>query len=267
MSGWVIVRGRPSRAAPGRSARRCRSSRARCRTGPRRRACRSAWAASATSISAMRLLAPITLDGRTALSVETKTNRSTPAATAASSSASVPPMLTWTASDGCSSIIGTCLYAAAWKMTSGRSDGDQTIHRAAAGDVGEVDVELTAALAVLAAYSSSRWMRYSALSARSTSTSRLGPIAKTWRASSDPIEPPAPVISTVRSRDDLLDRGRMLLSRSAGGAGPRPGRGGSIGVELPSRSSLIDGNGADLETRVMAARRRAGRPRRGRSAS
>ena len=66
-------------------------------------------AASATSISATRLLAPITLDGRTALSVDTRTNRSTPAATAASSSASVPPMLTWTASDGCSSIIGTCL--------------------------------------------------------------------------------------------------------------------------------------------------------------
>ena len=62
-----------------------------------------------TSISAMRLVAPMTLDGRTALSVETNTNRSTPAATAASSIASVPPMLTWTASEGCSSIIGTCL--------------------------------------------------------------------------------------------------------------------------------------------------------------
>ena len=66
-------------------------------------------AASATSISAIRLLAPMTLEGRTALSVETKTNRSTPAASAASRSTSVPPMLTWTASDGCSSIIGTCL--------------------------------------------------------------------------------------------------------------------------------------------------------------
>ena len=66
-------------------------------------------AASATSISATRLLAPMTLDGRTALSVETRTNRSTPAATLASRRARVPPMLTWTASDGWSSIIGTCL--------------------------------------------------------------------------------------------------------------------------------------------------------------
>ena len=66
-------------------------------------------AASATSISAIRLLAPMTLDGRTALSVETRTKRSTPAASAASSSAIVPPMFTCTASEGCSSIIGTCL--------------------------------------------------------------------------------------------------------------------------------------------------------------
>ena len=69
----------------------------------------------------MRLLAPITLDGRTALSVDTKTNRATPAASAASSMTSVPPMLTCVASEGCSSIIGTCLYAAAWKITLGAS--------------------------------------------------------------------------------------------------------------------------------------------------
>ena len=77
------------------------------------------WAASATSISAIRLLAPITLDGRTALSVDTNTKRSTPAAMATSSMTVVPPMFTCTASEGCSSISGTCLYAAAWKMTLG----------------------------------------------------------------------------------------------------------------------------------------------------
>ena len=49
--------------------------------------------------------------------------------------------------------------------------------------------------------SNSRWTRYKGLSARSTRTSRRGPIAKTWRASSEPIEPPPPVITTVRSRN------------------------------------------------------------------
>ena len=84
----------------------------------------------------------MTLDGRTALSVDTKTNRSTFAASAASSSAIVPPMFTYAASDGCSSIIGTCLYAAAWKMTLGRLLGDQAVHRGAAGHVGQVDAQL-----------------------------------------------------------------------------------------------------------------------------
>ena len=51
-------------------------------------------AASATSISPIRLLAPMTLDGRTALSVDTNTKRSTPAVSAASRSAMVPPMFT-----------------------------------------------------------------------------------------------------------------------------------------------------------------------------
>ena len=51
-------------------------------------------AASATSISATRLLAPMTLVGRTALSVDTRTKRSTSSAIAASSSAIVPPTFT-----------------------------------------------------------------------------------------------------------------------------------------------------------------------------
>ena len=57
----------------------------------------------------MRLLAPMTLDGRTALSVETKHEALDAGRHGRVEQASVPPMLTWTASDGCSSIIGTCL--------------------------------------------------------------------------------------------------------------------------------------------------------------
>ncbi len=53
-------------------------SRARCRTGPTRTDARCARAAAATASSARRLVAPITDDGSTALSVETRTNRSTP---------------------------------------------------------------------------------------------------------------------------------------------------------------------------------------------
>ena len=47
--------------------------------------------------------------------------------------------------------------------------------------------------------SNSRWTRYRGLSARSTRSSRRGPSAKICRASSEPIDPPPPVITTVRS--------------------------------------------------------------------
>ena len=93
----------------------------------------------------------MTLDGWTALSVETRTNRSTPAASAASSSASVPPTFTWTASDGWSSIIGTCLYAAAWKMTSGGSAAISPVHHGTTRNVREMDPQLTAALSTRSA--------------------------------------------------------------------------------------------------------------------
>ena len=66
-----------------------------------------------TTISAKRLLAPITLAGFTALSVETNTNRFTPARSHSSTVLSVPNTLFFTASVGAISIMGTCLYAAA----------------------------------------------------------------------------------------------------------------------------------------------------------
>ena len=76
-----------------------------------------------------------------------------------------------------------------------------------------------------AADSSSRWTRYSGLSARSTRISRRGPRAHTWRASSDPIDPPAPVMTTVRSRM-ISSTPPHARSRSGAEAGPRPGPGG-----------------------------------------
>ena len=77
-------------------------------------------ARSRTISSATRLVAPITLAGWTALSVEIRTNRSAPQASAIRAAFSVPNTLFLTASSGASSISGTGLWAAAWKMTSGR---------------------------------------------------------------------------------------------------------------------------------------------------
>jgi len=59
--------------------------------------------------SVTRLLAPMTLVGRTALSVDTSTKRSTPLSTAACMAARVPRMLLVTADQGFSSSMGTCL--------------------------------------------------------------------------------------------------------------------------------------------------------------
>ena len=63
--------------------------------------------------SANRLLAPITLVGRTALSVEISTNDATPHLRAACAARNVPRTLTLTPSISFASTIGTCLYAAA----------------------------------------------------------------------------------------------------------------------------------------------------------
>ena len=65
----------------------------------------SAW----TYISARRLLAPMTLAGLTALSVEISTKAATPAWIDSSTSVRVPKTLFLTASPGLASISGTCL--------------------------------------------------------------------------------------------------------------------------------------------------------------
>ncbi|MNT47945.1 hypothetical protein D3C72_1847010 [compost metagenome] len=64
--------------------------------------------------SASRLVRPMTLVGRTALSVEIRTKLATPAFKAAWAVLSVPTTLFSSPSAMLCSTIGTCLYAAAW---------------------------------------------------------------------------------------------------------------------------------------------------------
>lgn len=68
---------------------------------------------SCTYISATRLVQPMMLDGLTALSVEIMTIFSTPCRAQASATIRVPRTLFLIASPGFSSIMGTCLCAAA----------------------------------------------------------------------------------------------------------------------------------------------------------
>ena len=72
-----------------------------------------------TISSQQRLVAPMTLVGLTALSVEIMTNFSTPCLSAICATLSVPKMLFLQASSGLVSIKGTCLCAAAWKTILG----------------------------------------------------------------------------------------------------------------------------------------------------
>ena len=82
-----------------------------------------------TIISAMRLVAPMTLVGLTALSVEIITKRSTPNSLDTRARLWVPNTLFLTASQGLCSMSGTCLCAAAWKTTAGCSSSNTSRRR------------------------------------------------------------------------------------------------------------------------------------------
>jgi hypothetical protein len=69
--------------------------------------------------SAARLVAPMTLVGFTALSVEMKVKAFTPSEAAIMAQRRAPSTLVRMASFGLSSISGTCLSAAAWMTRSG----------------------------------------------------------------------------------------------------------------------------------------------------
>ena len=73
-----------------------------------------------TTISHIRLDAPMMLVGFTALSVEISTKRLVPYLSAAFAVLYVPNTLFLIASLGLSSMRGTCLWAAAWYTMSGR---------------------------------------------------------------------------------------------------------------------------------------------------
>ena len=121
-SGWVTVSGSPAASCRLKSGITLPSEPS---TLPKRTARKSVRLfASAghpsTTCSAMRLVAPITLEGCTALSVEISTNFSAPKRAAHSATERVPSTLLRTASTTLLSISGTCLYAAAWNTNSGR---------------------------------------------------------------------------------------------------------------------------------------------------
>ena len=81
---------------------------------------RLVWARAWISSSHSRLVAPMTLVGLTALSVETRMQWLQPSSSARRQTTQVPSTLFSTASRALSSMSGTCLWAAAWKTTLGR---------------------------------------------------------------------------------------------------------------------------------------------------
>ena len=115
---------RPSR--PRSRAGRMRSGRAPPRVPPRRRSTRRR-SSSARARSSARLPCP----SRTARGARHPTRR------AASTTHFVPSTFVATPSTGCASSRGTCLYAAAWKTTSGRCRLEHLDHPRRALDVGE----------------------------------------------------------------------------------------------------------------------------------
>ena len=109
MSGWVSVTGPPARICCSKSGTTLPWEPS---TFPKRTAVNSVsvWALRASMIiSARRLVAPMTLVGLTALSVEMSTKRFTPWRTAACAVSHVPNTLFFTAWSGQSSMRGTCL--------------------------------------------------------------------------------------------------------------------------------------------------------------
>ena len=77
---------------------------------------------------------------------------------------------------------------------------------------------------------------------RSTSTSRCGPKRQTWRHSSEPMLPPAPVTSTTRLADRALDDRPRRAGPARGRAGPRSRpRGCATGSPCRRRSRRCPG--------------------------
>ena len=137
----------------------------------------------------------MTLVGRTALSVEMNTKWLTSCCTDASTMFLVPITLLVTASITLSSMSGTCLCAAAWNTAKGRCVANTSCTR-----------RLSRMSAITGTMRSAGWLRRSSLRISNIGfspwpriTRAEGPSTASWRQSSLPMEPPAPVTSTVWS--------------------------------------------------------------------
>ncbi len=149
----------------------------------------------------------MTLEGCTALSVEMKTKFRTPNSSARSARHLVPLTLFCTASPTLHSISGTCLWAAAWKTTSGRYSWKSCRIRSGSVTLA-MQVYSSAPPCMACSRRSILKMRFSP---RPTSTNARGLKRNTWRQISEPMLPPAPVTITVRpSRSLPIMRGVQL---------------------------------------------------------
>ncbi len=146
----------------------------------------------AVNPSATRFEYPRMLHGSAALSVETLTKHSTPEASAASSTASVPHTLVLNPSTGWASSSGRCLSAAAWNTTSGRRSQNSCFTRSRS----RMSSSTRSGESSSARPSIDSCTACSADSSRSSMISSAGPNRTIWRHSSEPIDPPAPVTTT-----------------------------------------------------------------------
>ena len=150
----------------------------------------------------------MTLAGLIALSVEISTQRSAPAAAAASTTFAVPITFVCAASRGCVSRTGTCLSAAAWNTISGR-------YRSHASEILRPSRMSARTTSIGQVSHSAVWMSWRCVSSLSSRMSDAGSNSATCRAISEPIDPPAPVIITrrpVEQPTDRLEVGLHLLS-------------------------------------------------------
>ena len=178
--------------------------------------------------------------GRTALSVEIRTKACAPNSPASVATRRVARMLFLIASEGFDSIMGTCLCAAACTTTWGRYFAKMDRIR-----ISSPQSATSASTGVLRKLRSDRMrscsMSNRANSARSTRRMRAGRNRATCRASSEPIEPPAPVTMTV-----LPSRNSFTDSRSST-TGLRPSRSSTLTSRIrltftrPSSTSEMPG--------------------------
>ena len=152
------------------------------------------WPSDSTIHSQIAFDWPITVCGLTALSVEIRTNRSTSNSAASSATTFVATTLLRTDASGCVFISGTCLYAAAWKTIVGPYFSNTSRRIAFASFT---STSLGTAAVKSRSSTSSRSISKSGVSALSTRIRRDGPTRAICLQSSAPIDPPAPVMSTV----------------------------------------------------------------------